>query len=63
MANRSLGFATPPINRVAKFCGSPGVRVSRLEMDGRKSGVVKNDSFRIMREDTLCENCSTCLQM
>ena len=28
MANRSRVFVTPPINRVAKLRGSPGVRVS-----------------------------------
>ena len=30
---------------------------------GWKSGVVKKFSFRSIREETLCENCSTCFCM
>ena len=51
------------MNRVAKLVGSLGVRVSCLETDGRKSGVVKYDLFLIMCEETLCKNCSTCFLM
>ena len=32
-------------------------------MEGWKLGVVKYDSFWIIRDDTLCENCSTCFRM
>ena len=45
---------------MAKLVGSFGVRVSCLDMDGWKLGVVKYDSLRIICVETLCENCSTC---
>ena len=39
------------------------MRVSCRLTVGWKSGVVKNDSFLIIRVDTLCENCSTCFRI